>query len=207
MPVMLLRVYLVSLALLYTAPWLSLGNPLPNAATGQETATLAFPGNHNQQPEPFSPSEAKAIIKTRNPHRRNNEWQLVLAQNIRAISPFHEAAADMREFYRLVGIAASTRWPAQILPRRQLHIVWNRVSMVLVVAGMETIPWDMVASYAATMFNHLNRPGTIANTYDCYYLKAGQGVGFFAGLRLWDMQEAINFFLNGQAGILHPENQ
>ncbi|KAL9583556.1 MAG: hypothetical protein Q9203_005035 [Teloschistes exilis] len=199
---MLLRVYLVSLALLYTTPF-SLGNPRHKAAASPETPTLAFPGNHHQP----IPSEPIAIITgSVRKYRRANEWQLVFTDNMRAISPFHEAAADMREFYRLVGIAASTRWPAQFPPRNHLHIVWNRISMVLIVAGVDVIPWNMVASYAATMFGHLNTPGTIANTYDCYYLKVGQRIGFYAGLRLWDMQEALNFFLHGQTGVLHPAN-
>ncbi|KAI4103180.1 MAG: hypothetical protein L6R37_003934 [Teloschistes peruensis] len=199
---MLLRVYLVSLALLYTPPF-SLGNPLHKAAASPEIPTLVFRGNHHQ-PIPSEP--IATTIRSARKFRRANEWQIVFTDNIHGISPFDEAAANMREFYRLVGIAASTRWPAQFPPRNRLHIVWNRISMVLIVAGGDVIPWDMVASYAASMFGYLNTPGTIANTYDCYYLKVGQRIGFYAGLRLWDMQDAVNFFLHGQTGILHPVN-
>ncbi|KAI4244789.1 MAG: hypothetical protein LQ352_006712, partial [Teloschistes flavicans] len=147
---MLLRIYVLSLALLYPSPF-CLGTPLPKspAAVGvEETPTLAFPSNHPQPKFP-NPSVLQAR-RSGGPQRRDNEWQLVLTDNLRAISPFHAAAADMREFYRLVGIAASTTWAAHFQPRNQLHIVWNRISMVLVVAGIDSIPWTMVASFAAT---------------------------------------------------------
>ncbi|KAL8660625.1 MAG: hypothetical protein Q9202_006370 [Teloschistes flavicans] len=204
---MLLRIYVLSLALLSTSPF-CLGTPLPKApAAGfvEKTPTLAFPSNLHHHPESPNPSVLQARRSSGGrPQRRDNEWQLVLTDNLRAISPFHAAAADMREFYRLVGIAASTTWAAHFQPRNQLHIVWNRISMVLVVVGIDAIPWTMVATFAATMYTHLNRPGTIANTYDCYYLKVGQGVGFYAGLRMWDMQEAVDFFLNRPANTLDP---
>ncbi|KAL8689090.1 MAG: hypothetical protein Q9218_005159 [Villophora microphyllina] len=135
---------------------------------------------------------------------RNNDWHLVFTENMKAISPFLEGAADMREFYWLVFSAASTHWAQTLQPRKELHIVWRRVSMAMTIEGLDAIPWEVVARYAASMLDYLLRPGTIASTYDSFYLKVGQNIAMYAGVRLLEFQDAVNSYLHGISGTLDP---
>ena len=78
--------------------------------------------------------------------------------------------------------------------------------MTMMVAGMNTVPWDLIAVFAENMLAWLSRPGTPAWTFDSFYLKVGLRVGMHVGVRLLTQQEGMDYYLGRgeNPGALNP---
>ncbi|KAL8799051.1 MAG: hypothetical protein Q9182_006176 [Xanthomendoza sp. 2 TL-2023] len=153
------------------------------------------------------------VIKLHGPPNRKRDdddvsWDLVHAAAVHPIQPYDAGAVFMSQFYHFVLQAATGNWRNR--PQgRYLHIVWRRVVMVMLVEGLEFIPWEMVATFAATMLDWINH-GHVGFTFDGYYVKRAalsDRHGLYVGVRLMEMQEAVNAFLSTERdGILDPSN-
>ncbi|KAL8809958.1 MAG: hypothetical protein Q9200_002967 [Gallowayella weberi] len=163
------------------------------------------------------PSRADTLsgkgIKPHEPRNRKRDddapfWQLARVDSLRPIQPYDVGAVMMSEFYHFVLGAATGHW--RVRPQgKYLHITWRRVAMVMLVEGLEFIPWEMVASFATTMLAWINH-GHVGATFDGYYIKRNEMPsrhGLYVGVRIMEMQEAVNAFLNaGRDGTLDPSN-
>lgn len=139
----------------------------------------------------------------------DGHWRLVLNLPISAIEPFDLGAAAMAHFYHLVFQAATGRWRAH-RPQARLEIAWRRVAMVMLVQGLETIPWELLAEFAEGMMNQING-GHVGFTYDGYFLQRQRELarphGLYVRVRLMGQQEAVDVYLAaGRYGILDPSN-
>ncbi|KAL8711249.1 MAG: hypothetical protein Q9220_004394 [cf. Caloplaca sp. 1 TL-2023] len=131
------------------------------------------------------------------------DWRAAHFDRITAIQPLFLGATTMQTFYHLVLAAAQGRWRQTLPPRAPVYIVWGRVTMLMLVQGLDVIPWDLVAQWCTEMIGWINN-GHAGYTYAGYYLQAGQRNGLFIAVRLLGDHEALNHYLNGALGALDP---
>ncbi|KAL8787428.1 MAG: hypothetical protein Q9213_002205 [Squamulea squamosa] len=139
----------------------------------------------------------------------DNIWHLVHFGPFTAIYPLDIGATTMSQFYHLVYQAAIGGWRLRPPSRFRIQMAWGRIAMIMIVQGIEYIPWELVAQYAEGMRNQVNN-GHIAFTYDGYFLKENEtprAHGLYVGVRIMGQQEAVNNFLAaGRNGYLNPDH-